>query len=192
MKSKTMILCLALALFISGCVPVVIAAVGATAGGAIIYDKRSTEVILQDIDITNKAAARLNQDPELQGQARVDIAVFNHVVLMVGQAQTEAFKQRAEDDIRDVPNVRRIYNQVEISPLSSLWDRSEDTWITSKVKTQMLATRGLSSSQIKVVTENKTVYLMGIVTPKQAELATEATRKVSGVRKVVKVFEYEE
>ena len=176
---------------LSGCIPIIIAAVGATAGGAIIYDKRTSTVILQDQDITNKTLAYLNSDPQLSGKARVSVATFNHVVLMVGQAQTEEVQQRAFDDVSQIPGVRRIYNQVEVSPILTTWDQSKDTWITSKVKTAMLAKKGLSSSQIKVVTENKVVYLMGVVTPNQSRLATDSARHVSGVKKVVQVFEYE-
>jgi osmotically-inducible protein OsmY len=182
---------LVLVLILSGCIPVIIAAVGATAGGAIIYDKRSSAVILQDQDISNQALARLNADPVLKNSGRVAVATFNRVVLMVGQLETEAQKESAYADVKRVPGIRRIYNQVEISPVLTGWDQSGDAWITSKVKTAMLAKPGLSSSQIKVVTENKVVYLMGLVSPRQAQLATEVTRGVSGVRKVVQVFEYE-
>lgn len=180
-----------LLLLLSGCIPVILVAVGATAGGAIIYDKRSSEVILQDQDISNKALSRLNMDAELKGSARIAIATFNRVVLMVGQAESSSLRQRAEDDVREVPGIKRIYNQVSLSVALTTWDRSEDAWVTSKVKTAMLAKRGLSSSQIKVVTENKVVYLMGIVTPGQAKLATEVARNVRDVKKVVQVFEYE-
>ncbi len=178
-------------LLLTGCIPVILAAVGATAGGAIIYDKRSSEVILQDQDISNKALTNLNSDWDLKNKSRVTVATFNHVVLMVGQVQSPELKQRAYQYVREIPNVKRVYNQVQISPVLTTWDQSKDVWITSKVKTAMLAKRGLSSSQIKVVTENKVVYLMGIVTTKQADLATEAARNVSDVQKVVQVFEYE-
>jgi osmotically-inducible protein OsmY len=185
-------LTLALILFLlAGCVPVIIAAVGATAGGAIIYDKRSSAVILQDQDISNQALVLLNADPALKGNGRVAVATFNHVVLLVGQFETEALKQKAYEDVRQVHGIRRIYNQIEISPVLTAWDQSGDAWITSKVKTAMVAKPGLSSSQIKVVTENKAVYLMGLVTPRQAQLATDVARTVNGVRKVVQVFEYE-
>jgi osmotically-inducible protein OsmY len=180
-----------LLLLLSGCIPVIIAAVGATAGGAIIYDKRSSAVILQDQDITNKALARLNANAALKDSGRIAIATFNHVVLMVGQTQSEELRDRAYEDVRQVPGVKRIYNQIQVTPVLTAWDQSGDAWITSKVKTAMLAKPGLSSSQIKVVTENKTVYLMGLVTPNQARLATEVARNVSGVKKVVQVFEYE-
>lgn len=180
-----------LLVFLAGCIPLIIAAVGATAGGAIIYDKRSSEVILQDQEISNKALNRLNSDPELKGVARVSISTFNHVVLIVGQTQSEELRQRAYNDVRKVPGVKRVYNQIQISPVLTAWDQSEDAWVTSKVKTAMLAKKGLSSSQIKVVTENKVVYLMGLVTPTQARLATDAASHVSGVKKVVQVFEYE-
>ena len=169
-----------LLLILSGCIPVIIAAVGATAGGAIIYDKRSSAVILQDQDISNQALAQLNADPALKGSGRVAVATFNRVVLMVGQVETEEERQAAYADVKRVHGVRRIYNQVEISPELTGWDQSGDAWITSKVKTAMMAKPGLSSSQIKVVTENKVVYLMGLVSPNQARVATEVTQTVSG------------
>jgi osmotically-inducible protein OsmY len=192
MKRTVLRLMLPFILFLSsGCVPIIIAAVGATAGGAIIYDKRSSGVILQDQDITNRALAQLNADPVLKNSARVSVATFNHVVLLVGQAQSDELRERAYDDVRVLKGIKRVYNQIEVSPILTTWDQSGDAWITSKVKTAMLAKPGLSSSQIKVVTENKVVYLMGLVTPNQARLATDAARNVSGVKKVVQVFEFE-
>lgn len=177
---------------LAGCIPVIIAAVGATAGGAIIYDKRTSAVILQDQDIANQAIAQLNADAALKGSARVTVAAFNRVVLILGQAESEQLRQAAYADVKRVKGVRRIYNQIEIiSPVLTTWDQSGDAWITSKVKAAMLAKPGLSSSQIKVVTENKVVYLMGLVSPSQARSATEVARNVSGVNKVVQVFEYE-
>lgn len=190
-KRSLLSIMLVLTLTLSGCIPVILVAVGATAGGAIIYDKRSTATIMTDVDIANRALAKINQDPQLKGKVKVGISVFNHLVLMVGQAQTEELKQRAYEDVSEVDHITRIYNQIEVSKILTFKDRSADSWITSKVKTAMLATKGLSSSQIKVVTENKVVYLMGIVSSKQAELATSAARKVTDVRKVVQVFEYE-
>ncbi len=192
MKRISLRLMLPFILFLlSGCVPIIIAAVGATAGGAIIYDKRSSGVILQDQDITNRALGQLNADTTLKNSARVSVATFNHVVLLVGQAQSEELRERAYDDVRVLKGIKRVYNQIEVSPILTTWDQSGDAWITSKVKTAMLAKPGLSSSQIKVVTENKVVYLMGLVTPNQARLATDAARNVSGVKKVVQVFEFE-
>ncbi len=192
MKRISLRLMLPFLLFLlSGCVPIIIAAVGATAGGAIIYDKRSSGVILQDQDITNRALGQLNADTALKNSARVSVATFNHVVLLVGQAQSEELRERAYDDVRVLKGIKRVYNQIEVSPILTTWDQSGDAWITSKVKTAMLAKPGLSSSQIKVVTENKVVYLMGLVTPNQARLATDAARNVSDVKKVVQVFEFE-
>jgi osmotically-inducible protein OsmY len=188
---KKLLASLVLTLALTGCIPVIIAAVGATAGGAIIYDKRSSVVILQDQEISNKALSQLNADPELRGHARISISTFNHVVLMLGQAQSEDLRNRAEDDVRQTPGIKRLYNQVQVAPLLTVKDQSTDAWITSKVKTAMLAKPGLSSSQIKVITENKVVYLMGLVTISQASLATEVARHVSGVEKVVQVFEYD-
>ena len=82
----------------------------------------------------------------------------------------------------------RVYNEITIRKPISLWQRSQDAWITTKVKTEMLAKKDLHSTQIKVVTENSVVYLMGMLTPQQAELATDVARRIDGVREVVKEF----
>jgi osmotically-inducible protein OsmY len=91
-----------------------------------------------------------------------------------------------------IKDVKRVYNQLEVHSSLSLVQQSNDTLVTSKVKSMMLATKKLHSTQIKVVTENKVVYLMGIVTRVQASLAASTASHITGVSKVVEVFEYEE
>ena len=88
-----------------------------------------------------------------------------------------------------VPHVRRVYNEIQVGNNISFWQKSKDSGITTLVKSVLLATKGLRSSQIKVLTEDSVVYLMGIVTPLQSKLAADSASTVSGVNKVVKVFE---
>jgi osmotically-inducible protein OsmY len=175
---------------LGGCVPVAFVA-GAAAGGAVIYDNRGTKTILQDDSTAYKAQGRINSDAALNQQTHIAVTVFNHIMLLVGQAATADLRQHAYDLVSNLPNIKRIYNQITVEAPTSLAIRSNDAWITTKVKTKLLAEKGLHSSQIKVLTEKGTVYLMGLVTRSQGALAALVTSKVSGVQKVVTLFEYQ-
>jgi len=187
---KKIFLVIAFSLCLEACIPTAFVA-GAAAGGAVIYDQRSAQTILDDRDITYRVQAKLNQDPELKGVARLSVAAFNHTVLIVGQAPTDDLKKRAENLAYLIPKVSRVYNEITVEKPASLIASSNDMWLTTKVKTALLAEKGLSSSQIKIVTESGVVYMMGIVSHNQANLATACTQKVAGVQKIVKLFEYE-
>jgi osmotically-inducible protein OsmY len=167
--------------------------VGAAAGAAavaVVYDHRKVETILADQKISSKIADKINAVPALRSETHVSVTCFNQVVLLTGEATSPELRQQAENLARSVPNVKRIYNEITVKGPTSSLTRASDTWITTKIKTQMLATAGLKSSSIKVVTENGTVYLMGIVSRDQADTATDIARQVSGVQKVVKIFQY--
>lgn len=178
-------------LSLSGCIPAAFIA-GASATGAIVYDKRSLPTMVEDRDMSNAALKAISRDPQLKEQTHITIASFNHVMLLAGQAPTDALRDRAYQIASAAPNVKRIYNQVTVEEPLSKTDQANDAWITTKVKSAVLAQKGLNSSQIKVVTENKIVYLMGILTPKQADIAADVASKITGVDKVVKIFEYEQ
>ena len=109
---------------------------------------------------------------------------------MVGQAQSEELRERAYDYVSRVKNIRRVYNQVKVSGSTSMLERSNDAWLTTKVKSALVAQKRVPSGLIKVVTENGDVYLMGIVSQYQAGLAANTARRVDGVREVIKVFQY--
>lgn len=180
-----------LALFcLNGCVPAILVAVGATAGGAIVYDKRSFSTMKSDQHATHVAQYWIDSDQELKGHSHISVSVFNHVALLAGQAQTEQLRERAYKIMKKVDGVKRIYNAITISGSTSELQRASDTWITGKVKSVLLATPGLKSNDLKIVTENGVVYLMGSISRQQADVATKAARHVSGVTKVVKIFEY--
>ena len=116
---------------------------------------------------------------------------YNYNVLITGEAGSEAIKKDIEVIVRDIPNVKNVFNEVLVAGNSSLAARGNDTAITSKVKTRFLGNAGkFSPNHIKVVTENSVVYLMGIVTKSEAEAATEVASTTSGVQRVVKLFEY--
>lgn len=176
------LLCLPL---LQGCIPL---AVGAVVGGGLIaYKKPHVNTVSQDSIIYRKADRALGN---MGKDSHVVLAVSNNNVLLVGQVPNEEQKAHAENLVRNVPYVRKVYNQLVITPVTSTMVRSNDSWITTKVKTELIGTKGLDSTRIKIVTENSVVYLMGITTQEQAEMASNATRRIIGVQKVVKLFEY--
>jgi osmotically-inducible protein OsmY len=176
------------ALLLQACVPA--AFVAGAAAGVVVYENRSMKTMVQDQNIIQEGIAKINSDQELRDKAHIVITAFNHVALVVGQAPTTAMRDRALSLVQDVHNVSRIYNEVTIGEPTGAGTRSNDAWITTKVKTALLTKSGLRSSQIKILTENGTVYMLGLVTKAQADLAVDAAKTVQGVQKVVKLFEY--
>jgi osmotically-inducible protein OsmY len=175
-------------IILSGCVGAF--AAGAVTGGTVANDRRSLETINTDQEIRFKADMKITADKSLNSECHIVVATFNSIVLLVGQAPTKTLKAKATKYVETVPNVRRIYNEITLSGPTSPLTQSSDAWITTKVRSAMLATKDLNSGQIKVVTENGSVYLMGIVTHEQADIAVEVARKITGVQRVVKIFEY--
>ncbi len=176
--------------FIVGCVPMVAVGVGAGAGtGALVSeDRRTSGIFIEDESIELKSARRINQ--QLGNNVHINVTSFNRVVLLTGTAPDEAMKKEAEILVMSVDNVRHIINEVEIAEKKSLASRSNDTLITSKVKTRFIGVRGFQINHVKIVTENKTVYLMGMVRHAEADSAAEIASSTTGVEKVVRVFEY--
>lgn len=174
---------------LQGCIPVVFVA-GATAGGVMVSDRRNLETIVEDKKINCRALLQLNSDPYFKEHSHISVTTFNRIVLLAGQVESPEMRRRAYELVKCVPNIRRINNQLCIGEPVHTMDKSMDVWITTKVKTAMLREKGLKSTQIKVLTEACTVYLMGLVTHEQAEIAVEVVREVNRVEKVVTLFEY--
>ena len=174
---------------LQGCVFVAGAAAGA-AGVAVVYDHRKLSSIMDDEKIANAIANQIKADQTLSDQTHIDVTCFNRVVLLTGEAPTADLRAQAETIAHNTPNVGRIYNEITIQGPTSSLTRTSDSWITTKIKSQMLATKDLKSGTIKVVTENGSVYLMGMVTRDQADMSVDIARQVSGVQRVVKIFQY--
>lgn len=189
MTMKRILFCILTVLCLQGCVPAAIVA-GSAACNAVIYDQRSTETILYDHNITYTAQNMLDNDYELRGKTHLSVSTFNGIVLLVGQAPTKAMRDKAECIVKSVPRVKLVHNEITIENPVKEEVCANDVWLTSKVKAVLFAERNLQSSQIKIVTENGVVYLMGLVSRCQAQLATERTSHVVGVCKVVKLFQY--
>lgn len=185
MKTRT-ILFLLVSSLLTGCVAAVVAG---AAAGIVVYDRRSVATIESDARIFHKVHTAIVKDSRFYG-SRIDVSCFNGVVLLVGQTPTASLRVVAEKIAQRTPNVRRVYDEVTVDYPLSLSKRTKDTMLTGKVRSAMLAREGLESGSIRVVTENKVVYLMGIATHEQADLAVDVARQIRGVKKVVKVFQY--
>lgn len=185
MKMKHVLL-LASSLFLTSCVAVVVAG---AAAGMIVYEKRSLRMMEKDTRIYNTIHSQIVQDPEFKN-SRIIVSSFNQVVLLIGQTDSASLRVKAEKIARDTSNVYRVYDEIVISDPIPYSQRSKDTWITSQVRSLMLTKKGLESGSIRIVTDNSVVYLMGIATPEQANLAVDVARRIDGVRKVVKIFRY--
>lgn len=185
MKYKTLVFLLA-TLFLTSCVALV--AAGA-AGGLVVYDHRNLAMIEKDARIFHLIHTQIVKSPKFR-ESHIVVTSFNQIVLLVGQTPSASLRVLAEKVAKETPGVKRVYNEINIGNPTSFSQRSEDTWITSQVRTQMLVKKGLESGSIRVVTENAVVYLLGITTREQAQLATDVARQIKGVRKVVKVFRY--
>lgn len=191
MDIRKLLVIIALPLCLNGCVGAAIVAgagIGAT-GGTMAYDRRSFHQQFSDRRISDEAKDTIINDATLSGRAHISVATYSGVVLLVGQTQTPELKQHVQDVVKQIKGVKKIYNEIQISGSESLFASVDDAWLTSKVKTMLIRRADLNSGQIKVVTENGVVYLMGNVSHEQANLAADATRRVGGVRKVVEVFQ---
>lgn len=185
---KKIITIVTLSFALQGCIFVVGAAAGAAAVG-VVYDHRSVENTIQDTKIANKISNKIHAIPGLQNDSHIEVTVFNNVVLLTGETTNPEWRQQSEDLAKGTSDVDKVYNQITIQGPTSSLTRTSDSWITTKIRGEMLARTNLKSSSIKVVTENGTVYLMGIVTREQADISVDIARQVSGVQRVVKIFQ---
>ncbi len=186
---KQLLLMAAIILSLQGCIFVAGAAAGA-AGVAVVYDHRKLEKIALDQKIANSIYNQIHATPEFRDNTHIEVTCFNQVVLLTGEAISPQLKQQADGFARHTAGVTKVYNEITIKGPTSSLTHASDSWITTKIKTQMLATKGLASGTIKVVTENGSVYLLGIVSREQADIAVDIARQVAGVQRVVKIFQY--
>ncbi|MBP9727506.1 MAG: BON domain-containing protein [Gammaproteobacteria bacterium] len=166
------------------------AAIGAAATGAVVFDKRTAKETADDKAITQNIEDKLDANAGIQSSAHIVVASFNSVVLLAGDVPNDEMKEQVSTIAKSVPGIAKLYNQVVISGKPSTLSRVNDKFITATIKTKMVATDSLESSEIQVVTVAGTVFLMGIVSKEQAGIATDIAQHVSGVTKVVRVFQY--
>jgi len=163
------------------------AAVGVGTGALMMTDRRNTETYISDEGIELRAANRIRD--AYGDKAHVNVIAYNRMLLLTGEVPTEVIKADVEKLAAGVPNVKSISNELLIAGASSFGSRSNDTYITSKVKARYVDANKFSPNHVKVVTEAGTVFLLGLVTQAEADAAVEITRTTGGVQKVVRVFE---
>lgn len=171
---------------ILACVPVVVGGVVAT--GAMAADRRTSGMYVEDENIELKSLGRLKAS--LPETAHINVTSFKGSVLLTGEAPTNEYKEHAANIVTKIESVKHVTNEIVVEHRSTLKSRANDVFITSKVKTQFIKDKRFQANHVKVITENATVYLMGMVTQAEADAAVEIVRNTSGVTKVVKVFEY--
>jgi osmotically-inducible protein OsmY len=170
---------------LSGCAPLVVG--GAVVGGLVAVDRRTSGTQVEDEAIELKVANAISK--ELGERVHLNVTSYNRRVLLTGEIRSEADRSRATLLAQSQENVKEVVNDLAIGAASSVSQRTRDTVTTGQVKAAFVDAKDLQASAVKVVTERGIVYLMGRVTPREAQRATDIARGTSGVAKVVKVFE---
>lgn len=173
---------------LQGCAVATVVAV--TAGATMVADRRTFSKQIDDQSIEFIAHNELNKQKALSKNTNIHIVSMNGTVLVVGQAPNTYLRELAIKTVQDIADIVTIHNQVRISSTISITTKSNDMWITSKVKSALLANGEVNAKDIKVVTENSEVFLLGLVTHKEANIVVEITRNINGVSRVFKAFEY--
>ncbi len=173
-----------------GCAPAVVG--GAATGASVVHDRRSVGAAVEDQNIELKALHYKAQDDRLQKHTNISATSYNKVVLLTGQAENEQLHQRYVEMVRRIPEVKRVVDEVKIGPSASLTQQGTDAYITSKVKIKLFDVKlpDFDPTRVKVVTDQGNVYLMGIVSEQEASQVVQKVRYVSGVKRVIKIFEY--
>lgn len=187
-KLKNLAWLLVPVVLLQGCAPAVVG--GAATGASVAYDRRTTGTVIDDQGIEFKASYALFNNKEIYDQSHINVTSYNGVVLLTGETPSESLKQKVTAEIKKIPKVRRIHNELAIAAPSALPSRSSDSWITSKVKAKMTTDEQTDPFHVKVVTERGIVYLMGLLSRAEADRAVNLVKNTAGVQRVVKIFEY--
>lgn len=179
---------LAAIMLLQGCAAAVVAGTAGAVSAA--NDRRTIGAQIDDNNIEIKGTLAIKGIKRLAERANITLVSVNGVVLMIGQVANQEMKSQAERALQDVSGIRQIHNQLRLSSNIGITTQTHDTWLTSKVKTKLLAADDVNGANIKVVTENAEVFLMGLVSQTEANSAVEIARNISGVKRVIKAFEY--
>ena len=170
---------------LGACAPLMFAGVAGTA--LVASDRRTSGAQLEDESIEIRAQSRIRDN--LGERVHINVTSYNRQVLLTGEVTAEKDRQGALQLVERIENVKSVVNELSVMPMSNLSERSNDLLISAKVKASYVDSKDLFASAFKVVTERGVVYLMGRVTQREAKSATEKTRNVNGVNKVVRLFE---
>ncbi len=192
-KTKIVLFMSVVCISLAGCPAIILG--GAASGAKVGFDRRTTGTQADDNMIDLKTESAINQKidegrPEGSPKSSVKVVTYNRGALMMGVVRNEEEKVLAERIVRAQPSVRKVYNQLTLSNDGRTFgDTSRDTWITSKIRTNLLGAKGFAPNHVKVVTYNGITYAMGILKPEEQAAATKIISETSGVQKVVTLFE---
>jgi osmotically-inducible protein OsmY len=172
-------------LSLPGCFPLMLG--GAVTGVMVAADRRTSGTVVEDNTIQIKASNRI--DDALGERVHINVTSYNRQLLLTGEVPSEQDKQLAEKAVTGVENVRNVINELAVLGNSTLSQRSSDTLVTSRVKANLIDAKDLYASAFKVTTERGTVYLMGRVTQREANRATDVVSGTSGVQRVVRILD---
>ena len=184
---RLVVVLVALVPVLQSCIPLL---VGAGVGGGVMMaeDRRTSGTVLEDQTIEIRAKNRITE--KYAEQVNISVTSFNRFVLLTGQAPTDEIKQDLPVLVLEVPNVRNVQNEIVVGGISSTTSHASDALLTSQVKARLAKNKDIKANYVKVVSENGTVFLMGLVTRAEAETASQTAATTSGAQRVVKVFEY--
>ena len=187
---KKLVLVLGSAMLLQGCVAAAIGGAAVAGATKIATDPRSMGTQIDDETLESSVSSAFKKVQQIKSEARVSVTAYSGRVLLTGQVPNENLREVANSLAKGVQNVNDVYNEVRVGPKVDFAQISKDSWITSQIKSKMLVDSKVKTSDVKVVTENNEVFLMGNVTQDQGNAAAEIARNVAGVTKVIKVFNY--
>ncbi|EWG98675.1 BON domain-containing protein [Halomonas sp. BC04] len=178
----------AFVLILAGCTTVT----GVTNPGTIDenYGKRTLGAQVEDESIETKIAHNLRRGDARLGDARINVDSYNAIVLLTGQVPSDELKQKATEIAREVRNVRDVHNELSVAANLPASQRMSDTWINTRIRTSLATDETIDTSRLRFITENASVYVMGIVTRAEADRIVNAISRIGGVQRIVKVFDY--
>ena len=186
---KHLFIALFAALTLSGCTTIIVAGVIITTVD-VLNDRRTVGEYIDDGAIELSAGNILLSSPDIRKNAHLKVVSLNGILLLTGSITDESIKQDLIERFSGIDGVRQVVDESEITDRSKFFARTNDAWITSQVKSRLLLKTGLKANRVKVTTTRGNVYLMGLVTREEADKATEHSRVIRGVKRVVRVFEY--
>lgn len=154
------------------------------------YSQRTLGAQVEDESIETKIAHNLRRSDARLGDARINVDSYNGIVLLTGQVPSEELKQKANEVALEVRNVRDVHNELSIAANLPASQRLSDTWINTRIRTTLAADESIDTGQLRFITENATVYIMGMVTRAEADRIVDAVADVGGIQRIVKVFDY--
>ena len=175
---------------LGGCAAAVVATTATVA--STMHDRRTTATVMDDQEIKLRARATLSKHPEISEHSRIHVTSFNRRVLIFGQAESRELADKFAHLVSRQPKLKSVYNEVEIRPRADNLDISKDSALTSKIKGSLwqISIKGFNPTRVKVSTTLGNVYLLGLVTPEEGPAVIEHVRGISGVKKVIEIFEY--